>query len=231
MNTRVSQDMKSVLEYYTQPRLFDGVPQTIYQIWEGGNAADDSVTPSTFCKDYQRHMMLKLQTLAQGQGKVYSIGCGNAAVESLLVQQGLAVRAIDCTEEAVKLARSKGVDAYVADVMSMSESALRDISVVYADGLAGHVFSPETGLQPFFAKLLDLGIVKGAWIMISNDAPMSRDKHFEPHAKVSDFWYLSPQYLANSMDEVGFQAVEMYTFPYFRPLSGLRHRAICIAKA
>lgn len=230
MTSTFAQDLKSVNEYYTLPRPVDGAIQNIYEIWESGNSFHDSVTPSTFCKDYQRHMVLKLQALAEGRGKVYSIGCGNAAVEGLLVQQGLVVEAVDCNQEAVTLARSKGVDAYVADVMRMSERPLRNVSVVYADGLAGHLFTPEAGLRPFFENLLEIGVTKGAWILISNDAPMSRDTHFEPHTRVSNFWYLSPQYLANSLGEVGFQAVEAYTFPYFRPVSGLRHRAICIAR-
>lgn len=231
MTVEFAQDLRSVRDYYTRPRDCKGTTQTIYQIWESGGAFDDSVTPSTYCPEYQRHIFLKLQSISDGLGPVFSIGCGNAIIEAMLAQQGRTVRAIDCNEEAVALACSKRVDASVADIMQMPVNALSDVSVLYADGLVGHLFDPVTGLGHFFNKIVDLGIKKGSYILISNDAPRSRYASYEQHARVKDFWYVSPEFLAKSLEDAGFRNLESYTFPYVRPKSGLRHRTICLAKA
>jgi hypothetical protein len=230
METVFEQDLGSVRDYYCRPREVGGRPRTIYQIWEEGGACDDSVTPSTYCPEYQNHLALKLHAMADRRRTIYSIGCGNAVIEGHLVRQGHTVRAIDCNEEAVLLARDKQVDARVGDIMEIAAGELSQVGVVYADGLVGHLLDPETGLGHFFRKLRASGLRKETALLISNDAPRSAGAPFERHPRVKDFWFVSPDFLARSAEREGYTVLETYTFPYLRPQSGLRLRSVLVAK-
>src|SRR5262245_4666692 len=90
---------------------------SLFEIWEAGGARGDSVTPSTYSPQYRDWMRDKLAVEAhRNGGRLLSLGCGNAAVEAELVRQGVSVLAVDALEEAVVLARRKGVDAVCADI-------------------------------------------------------------------------------------------------------------------
>lgn len=222
----------SVHEYYCslRPAPSGGAPSTIYQIWEQGGAFNDSVTPSTYCHEYRSHMALKIVSLAKAQDRVLSIGCGNGFVEAELSSRGLRVQAIDCNSEAVDLTAAKGVEAFMADYFSLPTGFLSSYDVVYADGLLGHLYDAQTGLEGFFQNLQRLRPHSRAWLVLSNDAPLQPGMEVAPHGRVSDFWLLSRGYLTRMLTRFGFENWESYHFPYFRPLSGLRNRTICIAR-
>lgn len=202
-----------------------------YEVWERGGAVGDSVTPSSYCPEYRIHMVLKILSLPRPHDRVFSIGCGNAFVEANLQSRGLPVQAIDCLEEAVTLAASKGVDAFTADYHALPPGHLASFGVVYADGLLGHLYHPETGLAAFFETLLALKPPPGSWLVLSNDAPAEPGAGVAPHGKVPGFWLFSPEYLRDAAQRFGYTVVEAYSFPYERPVSGLRNRTICVARA
>ena len=202
-----------------------------YEIWERGGAVGDSVTPSIYCPEYRMHMVLKILSLPKPHQRLFSIGCGNAFVESDLHGRGLPVQAIDCNKEAVVLAASKGIDAFTADYHALPPGHLASFGVVYADGLLGHLYHPETGLSGFFETLLALKPAPGSWLVLSNDAPAQPGAGVAPHGKVRDFWLFSAEYLRDAVQRYGFTVIESYSFPYERPVSGLRNRTICVARA
>jgi hypothetical protein len=202
-----------------------------YEVWERGGAVGDSVTPSIYCPEYRMHMVLKILSLPRTHERVFSIGCGNAFVESDLQNRGLPVQAIDCLEEAVRLAAAKGVDAFTADFHALSPGHLAGFGVVYADGLLGHMYHPDTELTGFFETLAALKPPPGSWLVMSNDAPAQPGTGVVPHGKVPGFWLFSPDYLRDTAQRFGYTVTESYSFPYERPLSGLRNRTICIARA
>jgi hypothetical protein len=216
-------------DFYCRP--VGGTALNRYEVWERGGAVGDSVTPSIYCPEYRMHMVLKILSLPRPHDRVFSIGCGNAFVEADLQSRGLPVQAIDCLEEAVALAASKGVDAFTADYHTLPPGHLAGFGVVYADGLLGHLYDPETGLTAFFETLLALKPPPGSWLVLSNDAPAMPSSGAAPHGKVPGFWLLSPEYLRDTAQRFGYTAVESYSFPYERPISGLRNRTICIARA
>jgi len=201
-----------------------------YEIWERGGAVGDSVTPSSYCPEYRMHMVLKILSLPRPHERMFSIGCGNAFVEADLQTRGLRVQAIDYNEEAVVLAASKGLDAFTADYHALPPGHLAGFGVVYADGLIGHLYHPDTGLTAFFETLLALKPPPGSWLVLSNDAPAQPGSGVTPHGKVPGFWLFSPEYLRDVAQRFGYTAIEAYSFPYERPLSGLRNRTICIAR-
>lgn len=50
-----------------------------------------------------------------------------------------------------------------------------------------------------------------------------------PHATLGGFWLFSREYVREACERAGYTVIECYSFPYERPLSGLRSRTICIA--
>jgi SAM-dependent methyltransferase len=224
------QDLDLVRDYYCQRRMVDGRPMNIYEIWEKGGAFNDSVTPSTYSPEYRSHITLKLLSLTSEADVVFSIGCGNGFVEAEVLQCNRKVLAIDCNEEAVRLAAGKGIEASQTDFYDLSPHALSHVDLVYADGLLGHLFRHGSGLAHFTDKLRALSLRNGTRLVFSNDSPRDPELAFSPHDRLRDFWFLSRTYLAQVMAEAGFGVVESYYFPYVRPLSGLRNRTICIAQ-
>ena len=207
----------------------NGSSLTRYEIWERGEACGDSVTPSTYCPEYRTHMILKILSLARTDDRVFSIGCGNAFVEAGLLARGLHVQAIDCNQEAVDLAAAKGVDAFTAFYGDLPEGHFAEFGTIYADGLLGHLYRAERGLDEFFEKLRALKPPPGSWLVLSNDAPKN-GAAVTPHGAVNDFWLFSPDYLRETVSSFGYSVAECYAFPYERPVSGLRNRTICIAR-
>jgi SAM-dependent methyltransferase len=176
------------------------------------------------------HMVLKILSLPRPHERVFSIGCGNAFVEADVQARGLPVQAIDYLEEAVRLAAAKGVDAFAADYHTLPPGHLASFGVVYADGLLGHLYHPETGLTGFFETLTALKPPPGCLLVLSNDAPAQPDAGAAPHGKVPGFWLFSPDYLRDTVQRFGYTVIEAYSFPYERPVSGLRNRTICVAR-
>jgi SAM-dependent methyltransferase len=166
---------------------------------------------------------------ADGQ-RIFSLGCGNGFVEADLARLNRTVRAIDYNKEAVELTRGKGVDAFAADYYTLNPADIADEDVIYADGFLGHLFDSQESVQPALGKLASLCPKSGAYLVISNDAPKSKQALFAPHERLQDFWLLSKDYLAGELASFGWQLVESYYFPYIRPISGMRNRTICVAR-
>lgn len=228
---KVQQNLEQIRDYYSARRTVDGRPEgSIYAIWEQGGAFNDSVTPSTYVPEYRSHMALKLLSLTVPSATVFSLGCGNGFIEGDLVGLHRTVRAIDYNDEAVELARQKGVDAFAADFFDLSSADMAGTDVLYADGFLGHVFSPEATVRPALEKLIELNLAPGAHVLFSNDAPPDPEVNFAPHERVAGFWFVSREYLQEELERFGFVPVESYYFPYLRPVSGLRNRTVCVAR-
>lgn len=228
--THAKQDLERVRSYYCTQRELEDSNSTIYQIWEGGGAFNDSVTPSTYSPEYRSHIGLKLLDLSDEDTHVLSIGCGNGFVEADLVQGKRVVQAIDCNEEAVSLAIGKGVDAKIADFFELQPADVAKFDVVYADGLIGHHFDAKHELTPVLKKLKSLSLKPGTYLLFSNDSPRDAHSDFAAHEKVEDFWFIARDYLRECLIAEDFEVVESYYFPYVRPISGVRNRTICIAR-
>jgi hypothetical protein len=227
MTVEMKQNLQSLLDYYETPRA-EG--DTIYAIWERGEAFNDSVTPSTYVPEYRSHVLLKFLSLTSEGDRIFSFGCGNAAVEGALVGQGRKVSAIDVCPEAVAFACAKGIDASEADFFSLGPDTVADFDAIYADGFLGHLFDSVEEIGPTLQKLKELELRPGTVLVFSNDAPPDRQASFAAHEKVADFWYLSKDYLQACLASAGFELLEAYYFPYVRPISGLRNRTICVAR-
>jgi SAM-dependent methyltransferase len=226
---RSKPELARIRDYYCLPRSVGSAPKSIYDIWENGDAFNDSVTPSTYVPEYRSHITLKIRMLTAPEATVLSLGCGNGFVEADLVAHGRDMRAIDCNAEAVELTRKKGVDARIVVFFELRQEDAADVSAVYADGLLGHLFDATEELAPALGKLRDLALRPGTYLILSNDAPRDGKADFAPHEHVDGFWFIARDYLHKSLASFGFEPEESYYFPYQRPVSGMRNRTICVA--
>jgi SAM-dependent methyltransferase len=204
--------------------------ETLFDTWERGDARGDSVTPSTYSTEYRRWMCeLLLGHLDEQPGGMISIGCGNAAVEAEITSAGHRVLAVDVIPEAVELARRKGIETVLADVRHWSPPA-GAWTVVYADGVMGHLYDPEVGLLPVLTEIRSWLAPHRGVLVISNDRPRGLAS-VQPAPGVPGFYWLSETLLGKQADAAGFDHLMSDTFSYHRPLSGDRERAVLTARA
>jgi SAM-dependent methyltransferase len=204
--------------------------RSIFDIWEKGGAKGDSVTPSTYSGAYRLWMtdlLRKFLLESEGAG-LLSVGCGNAAVEAGLTGEGHRVLGVDALAEAVELAKAKGVDAVCADILTWTPPP-GPWSVVYADGVLGHLYDPVHGVRHALRRFLSW-LPEGGALVISNDGP-NTGEDIQSHPDVPGFAWLSRGYLHRQVEELGFRDTTSSHFMYERPLSGQRERVIVTARA
>lgn len=216
------------LRRFYRPRR-DSEPN-LYEIWERGQARGDSVTPSTYSAPYRKWIHDKLVNAIEDHGtsRLLSLGSGNAVVEKDILDDGYEVLAVDALDEAVALARSKGMTAQREDVTTWAPSAVWP--VIYADGLLGHLYTSAEGLSGLMARIrswLTDGTGRGT-LIISNDSPQDGEP-VQAAPGVPGFHWLSGTYLRDEALASGFSDVTVEFFAYERPLSGERIRAVVTA--
>ncbi|MPZ27508.1 MAG: methyltransferase domain-containing protein [Micromonosporaceae bacterium] len=203
--------------------------ESLFETWERGDARGDSVTPSTYSAQYRRWMCdLLLGHLRARPGGMISVGSGNAAIETEIVHAGHRVLAVDVFPEAVELARRKGVDAALADVRRWSPPA-GAWTVVYADGVMGHLYAPDVELLPVLTAVRSWLSPQHGVLVISNDRPRGL-ANVQPAPGVPGFYWLSEEFLRKQAEAAGFDELSAVTFSYLRPLSGVRERAVLTAR-
>ena len=202
---------------------------SLFDIWEGGAANGDSVTPSTYSEPYRTWMISFLcGLLADAPTRtLLSVGCGNASVEAGVARAGYEVLCVDVLEPAVQIARRKGLDAVVADVHTWNPEPDR-WGVVYADGLLGHLYDPDDGLLPVLKHLHGWLAPGPGVLVVSNDAV--RERQDVQAAPGVPFFWLSAAYLMEQTGAAGFSDVSATTYTYTRPLSGPRDRTVMTAR-
>ncbi|MER7763538.1 class I SAM-dependent methyltransferase [Streptomyces sp. NPDC097619] len=207
--------------------------KSIFEVWEDGGSREDSVTPSTYSREYRDWMTARLLAeLELNGGGLLSLGCGNAAVEAEVARRGHRVLALDAMEDAVALARRKGLEAVCADIYQWEPA--EPWSVIYIDGVLGHLLDPREGLTPVLERIRSWlapgpGSRSGrASLVASNDAPRDGGE-FQKAPKVDGFHWLSAPYLRDQALKSGFDTAETDEFRYSRPFSGERVRAVMTA--
>ncbi|GAA4459561.1 class I SAM-dependent methyltransferase [Phytohabitans houttuyneae] len=202
---------------------------SLFDIWEGGAANGDSVTPSTYSAPYRAWMVDHLCGVLDRTDPptLLSVGCGNATVEAEVARAGYDVHAVDVLQRAVDIARRKGLSAEVADARSWSPPEGR-WGVVYADGLMAHLYDPEGSLAPVL-KHLHGWLVPGPGVLVISNDGTQQGQDAQQAPGIPAHW-LSAGYLVEQCREAGFADVSSTTFTYTRPLSGPRDRVVVTAR-
>ena len=213
--------------YYSQPRE-EG--KNIYTIWKEGKAYKDSITPAIFDRNYREFMTTKIESLVNYKvtSNILSIGSGNAFVESDLHQKGYQVMANDVNEDAIEIARKKGLSVILADI-NQWEPEQKNFDLIFCDGVVGHLYKPEVSLTKLFSRLRDWLVSKQGVLLISNDAAVI-NAPVHPHPRVKGFYWFSADYLRSELLKAGFEVVENESFIYHRPLTGEKERLILEAR-
>jgi SAM-dependent methyltransferase len=204
-----------------------------FHIWDRGGAVGDSVTPSTYSRPYQLWMSELLRKFLEDsdESALLSVGCGNAKVEADLVAAGYRLLAVDAMEQAIALAREKGVDAVCADILTWTPPVAARWNVIYADGILGHIFDQTHGILHVLKRFRSwLPEGKGGVLVMSNDEPRIETAEVQAHSEVPGFSWLSGQFLHRQAEAAGFQDIWTTWFTYERPLSGPRDRVVVTAR-
>lgn len=221
-----SDQIRGFRDYYLDDN--EGKP-SIYHIWEQGRGRGDVTTPATSSPAYRRWMGDLLRGfLAEGPDSgLLSLGCGNAMIEAGIAADGFRLLGVDALEHAVKLAIAKGVDAVCADVLNWTPPP-GPWTVLYADGILGHLYNPRTGLRNVL-KRFQSWLPEGGVLVISNDPPRT-DVEVQEHPDLP-YFFLSQPYMHRQVEERGFRDVTSTVFTYEKPLSGPRDRVVVTARA
>lgn len=204
-----------------------------FDIWDRGEAVGDSVTPATFSKPYQLWMNELLRKFLDDgdDSALLSAGCGNAVIEADLVAAGYKVLGVDALDEAVEFARAKGVDAVCADVLTWMPPTSTRWSVIYADGILGHIFDQtKGGLRHVLARFRSW-LPDGAGVLVMSMDEPRIDAHVQAHSEVPGFSWLSGPFLHTQAEAAGFQDIWTTWFTYERPLTGPRDRVVVTARS
>lgn len=203
--------------------------ETIFDVWERGEAYGDSVTPATFSPPYRRWIRdLLIEELNGDTSGVLSLGCGNASVEAELVAAGHRVLAVDAMPQAVALAQGKGVPVVCADLNTWTPDD--EFAVVYMDGVLGHLHASK-GVPAILSRIHEWLSRTGrpGTLVLSNDGPPS-EADASPAPGVNGFHWLSVRYLTDAASSAGFASVTGRVYRYHRPLSGERLRSVVVAR-
>lgn len=220
-----SNQIRAFRDYYLHDN--DGEP-SIYHIWEDGKGRGDVTTPATSSPEYRRWMgdILRRFLISGSDPGLLSLGCGNAMIEAEIAADGFRVLGVDALEQAVELAMAKGVDAVCADVLNWSPPP-GPWTVLYADGILGHLYDPSTGVRNVLERFQSW-LPEDGTIVISNDPPRT-DVEVQEHRDLP-YFFLSQSYMRRQVEECGFHDITSSVFTYQKPLSGPRDRIVVTAR-
>jgi Methyltransferase domain len=220
-----SAQIRAFRDYYLRDN--DGQP-SIYHIWEDGSGRGDVTTPSQSSPEYRQWMgeLLRGLLAESPEPGLLSLGCGNAMIEAGIAADGVRVLGVDALEHAVELARARGVDAVCADVLDWNPPP-GPWTVIYVDGMLGHLYDRATGLRNVLARF-GSWVPEGGVLVISNDPPRTDDEVTE-HPDMP-YFFLSQGYLHRQVEECGLRDVTNRVFTYQKPVSGPRDRVVITAR-
>lgn len=221
-----SDQIRAYRDYYLQDN--EGAP-SIYHIWEEGRGRGDVTTPAQSSPAYQEFLSdLLRRLLAESPDPgLLSVGCGNAMIEASLSADGFRVLGVDALEDAVELAKAKGVNAVCADVYTWTPPP-GPWTIVYADGILGHLYTPTTGILPALQRFQSWLPSPGI-LVISNDPPRDPADEIKVHPDLP-YYFLSQSYMRQQVEDCGYHSITSTVFTYQKPLTGPRDRIVITAR-
>jgi SAM-dependent methyltransferase len=203
--------------------------QSIYHIWEDGGGRGNVTTPAQSSPEYRAWMTNHLRELlaASPDAGLLSLGCGNGKIESGIAADGTRVLGVDALEDAVELARDRGIEAVCADVLSWTPPP-GPWPVIYLDGILGHLYDRDTGDVSHALKRFRSWLPEGGVMVVSNDPPWD-DSEVQVHRDLP-YYFLSQRYLQSQVESCTFREVTSAVFTYEKPVTGPRDRIIVTAR-
>jgi SAM-dependent methyltransferase len=221
-----SDQIQTYRDYYLSDNA--GEP-SIYHIWEDGGGRGNVTTPAQSSPEYRAWMTGHLRTLLgeNPDSGLLSLGCGNGKIESGIAADSIRVLGVDALEEAVALARARGVDAVCADVLNWTPPP-GPWTVIYLDGILGHLYDRDTGVGPALKRFRSW-LPEGGVLVVSNDPPWDDSYEVQEHRDLP-YFFLSQAYMQGEVEACGLREVTSTVFTYEKPVSGPRDRIIVTAR-
>jgi trans-aconitate methyltransferase len=221
-----SDQIQSYRDFYLNDNAGE---QSIYRIWEDGSGRGNVTTPAQSSPEYREWMtnhLLELLAESSDPG-LLSLGCGNGKIESGIAAGGTRVLGVDALDDAVELARERGIEAVCADVLSWTPPP-GPWHVIYLDGILGHLYDRDTGEVSHALKRFRSWLPEGGVMVVSNDPPWD-DSEVQVHRDLP-YFFLSQRYLQSQVESCGFREVTSAVFTYEKPVTGPRDRIVVTAR-
>lgn len=213
-------------EHYGKARI------NLYERWEYNSNFCDTITPSVVFPNY-RNLIVSLALKGKAVGStLISIGSGNGFTEFELLKAGFTVLATDINGSALAFAKKKGIDTIRLNVLEDQPRLRNQFDIVYADGLLGHLWTPESGFIDFFQAASRLTKPNGV-ILISNDlAEYGQEFNCKVTADRHARFFRGSRELTLKLvfRFPNLELIEEVLFPYFRTGKRLRIRQILLLK-
>lgn len=168
--------------------------------------------------------------LIGSNNKILDVGCGEAFLSKMLIEQGNRVVGIDISEEAIKLASENGVEAYVCDVEKDNlPFDYKSFDIIILSEIIEHLISPRKILENlkyylkdggfFIITFPNIGFYKYRLDMLRGHFPKQYlyDKSEHLH-----FWTIPDfvDFLASCRLKAS-KIVPIYSFPFYQLISKL----------
>lgn len=194
---------------------------SLFQLWEEGGEGDLPAPLAVWDEGYRRRLVRLLlgeMPLDARQHRILSVGAGNGFLEVDLKNAGAEVLATDRSKFALAFCKRKGLQVRHFDLGRDCPAALGVFQSICCDGVLGHLWTPENGLDPIWRKLSKLVQPKGR-LLLSNDLS---DSDTEPTLKVTSdkrarfFRPPAGWYLRDAIASRLWLAVSSEIYPYER---------------
>lgn len=215
-----AEELTEVKDIYNKP-IKDG--ESRFELWEMGKAFGDSVTPSTYDKNYLKQIVDIIESISTPKSKILSIGCGNAFIEKQLVDKGYDLLATDILESALLLAEKKGLKTKKVDATKRLPFSYNSYDLVISDGVIGHLVDKNNSIDIFLKHCTTVLKNKGI-LFVANDEPLN-GKELQLHNNLNVFW-VSKKYIEKALRKNGFDNINSTFINYTRPETGIKQRVI-----
>jgi SAM-dependent methyltransferase len=187
---------------------------SIYDAWEDERPYRHWATPAVTDRVYRHHVagLIRDAIVNRPAARILSVGCGNAFVEGLLAAEGFDIHAVDLHERSVLIARRRGVQAEVGDIMSWTPQTT-EYDLIFIDGVLGHLYDPDSPTLVLALSRMRKWMAADGVMIIANDI-CGEDERVVPSTTGIQFYRFSQEFLVESLAfaELIFRSVETYHY-------------------
>lgn len=205
--------------------------ETLYDIWGKWESYWDSITPSSYSKDYQDYIINKMQEYLWDLEwkKILSIWSWNAIIESILKKNWANIICVDIEEQAIKIAKDKWLNSILAP-LNFIPKEVKDLDLIYIDWVLVHILSnSKINLEKILETDYFFRLTPNWYILISWDEVSDEWNYLEYHNNFKDLIYHSKSFI-EQISKNYYEILFNETYLYNRPISWENKRLISVLR-